>query len=564
MTRLRRFLPFLSWPRPSGAVLRGDALAGITVGLMVIPQGVAYAALAGMPLITGIYASMLPALIAVLFSGSMRLSVGPTALTCLLVSASLTGMAAPGSAQWIELAVWLALLSGLVQVVLGFVRFGWLLNLVNAPVLMAFTQGAAVLIIASQLPALLGLTGGWAALAQPQQMHLPAIAFGLGSVAFLLMARRWRATFPSVLLLVVVSAGVSAWVGFEAHGGAVIGQLPQGLPTFYTPAWPGWTTLGQLLLPTLVISLVSFLETASSAKVDSSRRGQRWDQDQDLIGQGLAKLVAGFSGAFPTSASFSRSALLLHSGAQTGWATVFSVALVGVALVLLTPLLKHVPLAVLAAVVVVAVMGLIQPVAFVRLWALSRVEAVIAGTTFVVTVLTAPQLYWGVLAGVLMALSHFLYLRLHPRIIEVGLHPDGSLRDRHLWHLAPLAPATYALRMDAALDFATASAFEHAVTRYLTEHPGTQHVVLIAHPINWIDATGAEGFGRLQSVLNEQGVTLHVVGIKLPVETVLRAAGHLTDGPRLRLYRTEADALRAAPTWHSTAESSAAKPLTPA
>jgi SulP family sulfate permease len=232
--------------------------------------------------------------------------------------------------------------------------------------------------------------------------------------------------------------------------------------------------------------------------------------------------------------------------------------------VLLTPLLKHVPLAVLAAVVVVAVMGLIQPVAFVRLWALSRVEAVIAGTTFVVTVLTAPQLYWGVLAGVLMALSHFLYLRLHPRIIEVGLHPDGSLRDRHLWHLAPLAPATYALRMDAALDFATASAFEHAVTRYLTEHPGTQHVVLIAHPINWIDATGAEGFGRLQSVLNEQGVTLHVVGIKLPVETVLRAAGHLTDGPRLRLYRTEADALRAAPTWHSTAESSAAKPLTPA
>ena len=192
---------------------------------------------------------------------------------------------------------------------------------------------------------------------------------------------------------------------------------------------------------------------------------------------------------------------------------------------------------------------MLQPLAFVRLWAISRVEAVIAGTTFVVTVLTAPQLYWGVLAGVLMALSHFLYLRLHPRIIEVGLHPDGSLRDRHLWHLAPLAPATYALRMDAALDFATASAFEHTVTRYLSEHPGTQHVVLIAHPINWIDATGAEGFGRLQSVLAEKHVTLHVVGIKLPVETVLRTAGHLREGPRLRLYRTEADALRAVPDW---------------
>ncbi|MDZ4126149.1 MAG: SulP family inorganic anion transporter, partial [Hydrogenophaga sp.] len=248
MNRLRRFLPFLAWPRPTRAVLRGDALAGITVGLMVIPQGVAYAALAGMPLITGIYASMLPALVAVLFSGSMRLSVGPTALTCLLVSASLTGMAEPGSAQWIALAVWLALLSGLVQVVLGFARFGWLLNLVNAPVLMAFTQGAAVLIIASQLPSLLGLSGGWAALANPQQVHLPAVAFGLGSVVFLLLARRWRATFPSVLLLVVASAGLSAWSGFAELGGAVIGALPQGLPSFYRPAWPGWSTLGQLLL----------------------------------------------------------------------------------------------------------------------------------------------------------------------------------------------------------------------------------------------------------------------------------------------------------------------------
>lgn len=156
MSRSHRLFPFLRWPRPSAALLRGEALAGLTVGLMVIPQGVAYAALAGMPLVTGIYASLLPALIAVLFSASPRLSVGPTALTCLLVGASLSGLAEPGSAQWVALAVWLALLSGLLQIALGFARFGWLLNLVNSPVLMAFTQAAAVLIIASQLPALLG------------------------------------------------------------------------------------------------------------------------------------------------------------------------------------------------------------------------------------------------------------------------------------------------------------------------------------------------------------------------------------------------------------------------
>jgi SulP family sulfate permease len=545
MSRLKRPLPFLNWPRPDAALLRGEAMAGLTVGLMVVPQGVAYAALAGMPLITGIYASLLPALIAVLFSSSVRLSVGPTALTCLLISASLSGLAEPGSAQWIALAVWLALLSGLLQIVLGFARFGWLLNLVNSPVLMAFTQAAAVLIIASQLPALLGL-GDWDSLVWPAQVHLPSLAFGLGSLAALMLARRWRPGFPTVLAVVVASAGLSKLTGFEAGGGAVVGALPQGLPVPYLPGWPGWNVLGQLVLPTLVITLVSFLETASSAKVDSGQRGQRWDQDQDLIGQGLAKLASGFSGAFPTSSSFSRSALNLYAGARTGWATVFSVGVVLVALLVLTPLLHHVPMAVLAAIVLVAILGLIKPRAFVQLWTISRVEAGIAGVTFAVTLLAAPRLYWGVLAGVLMALSHFLYLRLHPRIIEVGLHPDGSLRDRHLWLLPPLAPDLYALRMDAALDFATANSFERAVAAHITTHPDTRHVMLVAHPINWIDATGTEAFGRLREYLDDRRIELHLVGIKLPVENVLRRAGYLQEGPRLHLYRTETEALRAA------------------
>lgn len=541
----QRLLPFLAWPRPDAALLRGDAMAGLTVGLMAIPQGVAYAALAGMPLVTGIYASLLPALVAVLFGASMRLSVGATALTCLLVSASLTGLAEPGSARWVELAVWLCLLSGGLQVALGLMRFGWLLNLVNSPVLMAFTQGAGVLIIASQLPALLGLRGGWGGLVQGQVPDWVALGFGLATVAALVLARRWRPAFPSVLLVVGASAAASAAIGFEAAGGAVVGVLPQGLPAPTWPGWPGWDTLGALLLPTLVITLVSFLETAASGKVDNSLLGRRWDQDQDLLGQGLAKLASAVSGAFPTSSSFSRSALLIYAGARTGWATVASVVVVLAGLLLLTPLLHHVPLSVLAAIVVVAVVGLIKPKEFVKLWRLSRVEAVIAGITFATTVLTAPRLYWGVLAGVLMSLSHFLYLRLHPRIIEVGLHADGSLRDRHLWSLPPLAPDLYALRMDAALDFATANAIERDITEYLSAHPGTRHVMLIAHPINWIDATGVEAFGRIEALLAGQGVALHLVGIKLPVENALRGAGHLAPRENLHLYRTEADALRA-------------------
>jgi len=410
---------------------------------------------------------------------------------------------------------------------------------------MAFTQGAGVLIIASQLPALLGLRGGWTGLTQGQMPDGSALGFGLTTVLALVLARRWRPAFPSVLFVVGATALASAAIGFEASGGAVIGVLPQGLPTPTLPGWPGWETLGALLLPTLVISLVSFLETAASAKVDNGQLGRRWDQDQDLLGQGLAKLASAVSGSFPTSSSFSRSALLIYAGARTGWATVASVVVVLAGLLLLTPLLHHVPLSALAAIVVVAVVGLIKPKEFVKLWRISRVEAVIAGITFATTVLTAPRLYWGVLAGVLMSLSHFLYLRLHPRIIEVGLHGDGSLRDRLLWDLPPLAPGLCALRMDAALDFATANAIERAVSEYLAEHPDTRHVMLFAHPINWIDATGVEAFGRLESLLSSRQVSLHLVGLKLPVESVLRAAGLLRDREGQQIHRTEAEALGA-------------------
>jgi sulfate permease, SulP family len=540
--RLRHRLPFLTWPRLSGKLLHSEIFAGLSVGLMVIPQGVAYAALAGMPLITGIYASLLPALVAVLFSASSRLSVGPTALTAMLVSASLAGMAAPGSAEWVNLAVWLSVLTGLLQIALGFARFGWLLNLVSSPVLTAFTQGAAVIILSSQLPALLGMTGSWT---EWSQLNLYSLAFGLASLAILMLSKRLKPTFPTVLVVVLGAAGLSWGLKLQTQGVAVVGALPQGLPALVLPHAIGWDMLKQLVLPTLVITLVSFLETASSAKVDNERKGQRWDQDQDLIGQGLGKLASALSGAFPTSSSFSRSALNLYAGAQTGWATVISVLVILLALLVLTPVLHHVPQSVLSAIVVAAVLGLLKPHAFVRLFKVNRVEGAIALLTFGITLASAPRLYWGVLAGVVMGLSYFLHTRLHPRIIEVGLHPDGSLRDRHLWKLPPLARHLYALRMDAELDFAAASGLERAITDHLGTHPDVRHVCLFAQPINRIDVTGVESFAQIRRQLAAHDITLHISGIKLPVETALRRAGELSDDPSLRMYRTDAEALQA-------------------
>ncbi|MBC7468810.1 MAG: SulP family inorganic anion transporter, partial [Ramlibacter sp.] len=297
--------------------------------------------------------------------------------------------------------------------------------------------------------------------------------------------------------------------------------------------------------PALVIALVSSLEMAASAKIESQRDGKRWDASQDLIGQGLGKLTSALSGSFPTSTSFSRSAITLYAGAKTGWATVAASGFVLLVLLFLTPVLSHVPRAVLAAVVVAAVASLFKPQTFLRVARIDRVEAAIALVTFAVTVLSAPRIYWGVLTGVVLGLAHFLHHRLHPRIIEVGLHPDGSLRDRHLWQLPPLAAHTYALRMDAELDFASASALERAIVEQLAADPQVRHVCLFAQPVNRIDATGVEVFMQMRNMLQERGITLHISGIKLPVEKVLLRAGALNDGPLLRLYRTDVDALLA-------------------
>jgi len=543
---LLRCFPFLAWPRPTKALLQGELLAGMTLGLMLLPQGVAYAALAGMPLIAGIYASLLPVAVAVLWSSSTRLGVGPTALTSLLIGASLTGMASPGSAHWVTLAVWMALLSGLLQWLLGLLRFGWLLNLVTSPVLGGFTQAAAWLILASQLPALLGLRTTWHALMlDPSLNHFDgrALVFGLGSLALLLLARRWRSSFPAAVLVIVLAAFASWRMGYADAAGAVVGHLPSGLPKLALPGWLSWGELGALVMPVLVVTLVSFLETASSAKVEHAKDGTRWNENQDLIAHGMAKMVAGLCGSFATSASFSRSAINLYAGAKSGWATLFALVLVLAVLLWLTPALYHVPQAVLAAVVVTAVTGLIQPMSMLRLWRISKVETGIGLATFALTLATAPRMYWGVLAGLLMNLSHFLYHRLHPRIIEVGLHADGSLRDRYLWNLPLLAPDVLALRMDAELDFASANALERRVTDELTARPALRHVCLFALPINRIDVTGVEAFVRLHHLLQTRGGVLHVSGLKLPVQHVLERAGALVAGPHLVTYRTDVQAL---------------------
>ena len=537
MNSLQAWFPFLKWPRLTAERFRTEWIAGFSVALLMVPQSVAYAALAGMPLVTGLYAALLPAVVGVMWGGSTRLSIGPSALTCVLISASITGMAQPASPHWVQLAVWLALMAGSMQLLMGVLRYGWLLNLISSPVMMGFTQAAGLLVMASQLPAITG----WQA---DGSVKWADIAFGSASLIALFAAKKWAPKWPSIMLVVMATATISYAMGFASQGGAVIGALPASLPNLALPDMLTWSELGMLAGPAVLIALVSFLEAASSAKTENQKDGTLWQENQDLMGQGLAKIASALSGSFATSTSFSRSAISLASGAKTGWAVIATTSFVLLA-VFASPALFHVPRAVLAAIVILAVSSLIQPKAFVKLWQISRIEATTAGLTFAITLLSTPRIYWGVLAGVLMGLSHFLHTRLHPRIIEVGLHEDGSLRDRHLWQLPPLAAEVFALRMDAELDFAAASSFEKYITEKLRDLPHIQHVCLFAQPINRIDATGVETIQQLRKQLAQRHIQLHISGIKLPVEKALRLAGELSGQHGVHLYRTDVEAINA-------------------
>lgn len=535
---MRRYLPFLNWPRLTFKRFEREFLAGLTVGLLALPQSVAYAGLAGMPLITGIYATLLPTLIAALFSATPRLAVGPTALTCLLIFGSLSGLAEPGSSEWVMLAGWLAILSGLFQIGLGALRQGWLMDLVSSPVLMAFTQAAALLIITSQVPGMLALE--WSA-GGIESWHVPSAILGLGSLLCILACKRLQPSVPAVFLLLVLTAAAAWWFEWDARGIAVVGALPGGFPPLGLPQSIAWPTFLALVLPALVIALVSFMETAASARLDNAQSGERWDRDQDLIGQGAAKLSAALCGAFPTSTSFSRSALNLFAGAESGWSNLFCCVVVALVLAFGLPVLAWVPKAVLAAVVVASVLGLFKWGPWKLLWQTSRRDLFVAVPTLVVTYIAAPSMYWGICVGLVMSLLIFVYRRLNPRIVELGRHPDHSLRDRHLWKLPPLHTECLAVRPDCSLDYLIAPAFERRMRDLSDGRDDLRAVYIFMQAVNLIDATGLEVLARLFDQFRKQGLQIHLVGAKLDVE---RRIGRMFAGrDDIHFHRTEQDAL---------------------
>ena len=526
-----------------------DLMAGLTVTLVAIPQSLAYAQLAGVPAYYGLYAAFLPTVAAAMIGSLPQLSTGPAALTALLTAASIAPLAAHGSETFIADVVLLALIAGGFQIIFGMVRLGVLLNFISHPVLMGFINAAALIIGLSQLSTLLGIPAHqsehfladiWHVVTHLNATHGVSLAFGITAICMLVVFKRIAPRFPGVLLTVIVLTAISAWVGYADMGGSVVGAVPQGLPPFAMPSG-NWETVVTLLPAGFVLALISFMEATSSAKVISIKTRQPWDQNRELVAQGCAKVVSAFCHSIPVSASFSRSAL--NMTARTRMAAV--IAALGVLLTMLffTSLLYHVPQSALAAIIMVAVIGLIDLRAIGNAWRANRDDGIAALATFVATVGFAPYIQNGIITGILLSLGLLLYRMMRPRVALLGLHADGELSDARLFGLPPLHAQLGAVRFDGSLQFVTGSYFEDALLRLDRENPDLRYVLVKCSGINAIDASGVEVLRSLAERFRKNGIALAFSELKQQVRIVLDRTGLTEMIGEENLFSRDEDAL---------------------
>lgn len=684
LAKFSRFLPFLRWFPISGTDAKVNLLAGLTVALVLIPQSMAYAQLAGLPAYYGLYAAFLPVAIAAMWGSSNQLATGPVAVVSLLTASSIATLAAPGSDDFIALAIMLTLLVGVIQLALGVFKLGVVVNFLSHPVIVGFTNAAAIIIALSQLSKILGvsmprsesfISDITAVFRQVGDTHLPTLAMGLGAIALMWAMKRFMPKLPGVLIVVVLTTVISWAVGFERNaagktvqigdpelrtqvedvarvngevkrltldisakndalakimkaeghssaavrleadiallridlarfeeesagkrkalrkipvvrqidangktlavypadavpaggtlddarysirkvegdgfklvgGGEVVGAIPEGLPQISLPAF-NLDKLGALFSAALVISLVGFMEAISIAKAVAAKTKQRLDPNQELIGQGVGNIVGSFSQSYPTSGSFSRTAVNMNMGATSGLSAVFTALIVLIALLFLTPLLYHLPQAVLAAIIIMAVGGLVNIEAVKHAWKAHKHDGVASIVTFVATILFAPHLDTGILVGAGLAILLFLLRTMKPRVALLGRYSDGTLRDIKVNPDLPTSPHVMAMRFDGSLYFANVSYFEDAVLEALAERPSTRAVLIVGDAINQLDASGEEIIHHVVERLRTAGVMLVFSGLKRQVIDVMRQTGLIEFVGEENIFATESQAITA-------------------
>jgi len=548
---LDAFLPMLEWARPYDRdTLVSDLVAALIVTIMLIPQSLAYASLAGLPPEVGLYASIVPLLMYAMLGSSRVLAVGPVAVVSLMTATAIGEHAAVGSPHYWSVAITLAFLSGAMLLVMGLLRMGFLANFLSHPVISGFITASALLIAAGQFKVILGIKAEghnffelvWSVIQQLGHIQPITAGMGMTTVAFLFWARRglkpllqsWG--LPVRLADVLAKAGPVAGIAvtaaitwfFEWHlaGVKIVGYVPAGLPPL---TWPQWdmTLWQELTVPALLISVVGFVESVSVGQTLAAKRRQRIVPDRELVALGASNLGASFTGGFPVTGGFARSVVNFDAGAQTPAAGVFTAVGILVAALLLTPALYFVPQATLSATIVVAVLSLVDMSILRSTWAYSRSDFAAVVATLLVTLAIGVE--EGLVAGVALSLLLYLFKTSRPHIAEVGLVPGTEHFRNVLRHPVKVNPHLASLRVDESLYFANARVLEDRVNALVAERLQLQHLVLQCSAINDIDASALDSLEAINQRLADSGVRLHLSEVKGPVMDRLQATAFLSN-----------------------------------
>lgn len=672
---LAKFFPFILWFKGyKGEAFKLDLVAGITVAMVLIPQSMAYAQLAGLPAYYGLYAAFLPPMIAALFGSSRQLGTGPVAVVSLMSAASLEPLATAGSPEFIAYSIVLALVVGIFQFSLGVLRLGMVVNFLSHPVINGFTNAAAIIIASSQFSKFFGVYVDKAphhyetmirvAKAAMDYTHMPTLIYAVSAVAIMATLKKYAPKVPNVLVAVLITTVISYFTGFnndaavdvsavqlpgftdkvhefnqatelietrggeraalgkaadelrnaesgahggpsidlikmeseiailtnhmdhakeEAHllredlrrlkfeaaiegdsytfypkgnippgvetdggtwrlnvknkpldttrltmmgGGAIVGTVPKGLPTIAVPELTVKSFLK--LLPTaIIISLLGFMEAIAIAKAMAAKTGQKIDANQELIGQGLANICGSFGSSYAVSGSFSRSAVNLAAGAVTGISSVVTSIMVVITLLFFTPLLYHLPQATLAAVIMMAVIGLVNIKGFVHAWHAQKYDGIISVLSFVVTLYFAPHLDKGIMVGFVLSMAVFLYKSMRPVVAELSMHEDKVLKSAEHYRLKGCRHISV-VRFDGSLFFANASYLDEQVAYFRTTHPDLRYILLDAKGINDMDASGEEALAMIVERLRAAKLGFAMSGVKGQVMAVMERT-HLLD-----------------------------------
>jgi SulP family sulfate permease len=544
-------LPFLAWRhRVNRETLRLDLMAGLVAAVMVLPQGVAFATLAGMPPEYGLYGAMLPAIVGALWGSSWHLVSGPTNATSLMVFATVGALAVPFTPSYVALVLTLNLMVGLMKLGLGLARLGSLVNFISTAVVIGFTAGAGLLIIGAQLRNFFGI-------AVPQEasfflglrdfiMHVEetnpaALAVGVFTLFAALAGKRWWPRVPYMLTGIVLGA-LFAWVLDVMNISQVqtIGALPSALPPLSMPdlSPQTWQTLAPIALALMVIGLS---EAISSARAVALKSGQRIDGNQEFIGQGLANIVGAFTSSYPTSGSFNRTGANYEAGARTPLACVFSAIMLLAILLLVRPLASYLPVASMAAVLFIVAWGLIDVGAMRRVWRTSRADALTLAVTFIATLTI--RLEVAILVGVLVSLLIYLNWATHPQVLRVVPDPAAQRRFRPARADSLLCPQLDILRIDGAVFFGSVEHIRDEIEAARASRPATRHLLLIGTGLNLIDNAGAELLGYLARSFRESGITLYLCRLRPSVHALLDRAGVLDAIGRDRVFATKDQAI---------------------